>query len=484
MEDRDQPRAPEHDQDAEAPPAYRPGPGRARIAGVEAGVAAGLFPSTSAPDGPPTREPGSGTVPLPDWTDPPTREVPRVLIDPTATERTGSGPVWREIDADWEHDDLFADMVSEAHSRVDDDLDVDPWLAPPSRPAAGLIGRQQDVTTAFEPTAMVPARDREAGVPEAAFEDTKHGLGARVAWAGRAGRRRQADPEGAPSQPSDAPEAASESTSSGRSPVVATITGLAIGLLALLGFLLGPPATLTLVCLVLVVAMAECYQALRRAHYRPAALLGLIAAPGAAVAGYLKGPVALIFLAALVVGVTFLWFLLGVTRRNPVANIAATVMGWAWVGLLGGFAGLIISPSEFGHRTGVAYLLGALEATVAYDVGGYAIGSWFGRHKLAPAISPNKTWEGLLGGCAAAIVVALGITSQMHPWTLQRAAGLGLIVAVLAPLGDLAESLVKRDLHVKDMGSLLPAHGGMLDRIDALLFVLPATYYLVRLFHG
>jgi len=265
---------------------------------------------------------------------------------------------------------------------------------------------------------------------------------------------------------------------------VATITGLVIGLLALLGFLLGPPATLTLVCLVLFVAMAECYQALRRAHYHPAALLGLIAAPGAAIAGYLKGPVALIFVAALMVGVTFLWFLLGVTRRNPVANIAATVMGWAWVGLLGGFAGLLISPYEFGHRTGVAYLLGALEATVAYDVGGYAIGSWLGRHKLAPAVSPNKTWEGLIGGCAAAVIVALGITSQMHPWTLQRAAGLALIVAVLAPLGDLAESLVKRDLRVKDMGSLVPAHGGILDRIDALLFVLPATYYLVRLFHG
>ncbi|MGH9297006.1 MAG: phosphatidate cytidylyltransferase, partial [Acidimicrobiales bacterium] len=131
-----------------------------------------------------------------------------------------------------------------------------------------------------------------------------------------------------------------------------------------------------------------------------------------------------------------------------------------------------------------AYLLGAVEATVAYDVGGYLFGSLLGRHKLAPAISPNKTWEGLLGGSLAAFVVAIAITSQMHPWNFDRAAALGILVALIAPVGDLAESMIKRDIHVKDMGNLLPAHGGLLDRVDALLFVLPATYYLVRLFHG
>ena len=128
-------------------------------------------------------------------------------------------------------------------------------------------------------------------------------------------------------------------------------------------------------------------------------------------------------------------------------------------------------------------MLGAIIAAVGYDIGGYAIGSRFGRHSLAPAISPNKTWEGLVGGCVVAIAASVGITSQIHPWHVTTALELGLIVAVVAPCGDLVESMIKRDIGVKDMGSLLPGHGGMLDRIDALLFVLPAAYYFVRLAH-
>jgi len=500
MEDRNPPGGPEDDEAAETPPVHASGPGRARIAGVEAGVAAGLFPSTSPPVEPSGVEPGAGTVPLPDWTDPPTREVPRVLFDPTSVQRTVPGPVWREIGEDWDHDDLFADMVEEAQSRASDDFDDEPWLEP-SRPAAGLVLKGSAGSEPTEPSGVLPGGDSQVEEPEVAFEDEQHGLRARVAWAGRGGRRRVAPPEHGTTaahperQPVPEPESATAATDeftarpersprSGRSPVVATATGVAFGAVALLCFYAGPPATLALVAFVLAVAVSECYQALRRAHYQPAALLGLVAAPGAAVAAYLKGTAGLVLVAVLLVGLTFLWYLAGITRRSPVANIAATILGWAWVGLLGGFAGLIVSPTVFGHRAGLAFLLGAVEATVAYDVAGYAVGSWLGRHKLAPQISPNKTWEGLLGGSVAAIVVALVITSRMHPWTLPRAAELGLVVAVVAPIGDLVESLVKRDLQLKDMGTLLPAHGGLLDRVDAILFVLPATYYLVRLFHG
>jgi phosphatidate cytidylyltransferase len=152
--------------------------------------------------------------------------------------------------------------------------------------------------------------------------------------------------------------------------------------------------------------------------------------------------------------------------------------------MLGGFATLLLDPRVFPDRHGVAYLLGAIVATVAYDVGGYAFGSWLGSHRLAPSISPNKTWEGLLGGCFTAVAISVAIVHRMHPWTLAHALELGAVVAVFAPLGDLVESMVKRDIGVKDMGTLLPAHGGMLDRVDSLLFVLPATYCLVRLFHG
>ncbi len=147
---------------------------------------------------------------------------------------------------------------------------------------------------------------------------------------------------------------------------------------------------------------------------------------------------------------------------------------------MGSYAALLLAPSEFPDRHGIAFFLGAIIATIGADIGALAIGSWLGRHQLAPTVSPNKTWEGLIGGAVVAVALSAAITGQVHPWTVPKAALLGLVVAVVAPLGDLCESLVKRDLGLKDMGSILPGHGGVLDRVDALVFVLPTTFYLVR----
>ena len=129
-------------------------------------------------------------------------------------------------------------------------------------------------------------------------------------------------------------------------------------------------------------------------------------------------------------------------------------------------------------------MLGAVIAAVGYDVGGYAVGSRLGRHRLAPGREPEQD----LGGPHRRLCRRhrrLGRHHEPDPplaiWT--RPSCSALIVAVVAPFGDLVESMIKRDLGVKDMGSLLPGHGGMLDRIDALLFVLPAAYYFVRLAH-
>jgi phosphatidate cytidylyltransferase len=117
---------------------------------------------------------------------------------------------------------------------------------------------------------------------------------------------------------------------------------------------------------------------------------------------------------------------------------------------------------------------------VAHDVGSYAVGARLGRHRIAPGISPGKTSEGLIGGSVLTLVVAVAIVAHIHPYTLMSAILLGLVVLVFAPLGDLFESVAKRDLGIKDMGKILPAHGGIFDRIDAMLFVLPATYLLLR----
>jgi phosphatidate cytidylyltransferase len=129
-------------------------------------------------------------------------------------------------------------------------------------------------------------------------------------------------------------------------------------------------------------------------------------------------------------------------------------------------------------------LLGAVVPAVFYDIGGLVVGRTFGRSPLM-AVSPNKTWEGLAGGVILAVlsaVIILGLIPGVHPWDdFSVAFRLGVAIAIVAPLGDLCESLIKRDLGVKDMGELLPGHGGLLDRFDALLFSLPAAYYVALL---
>jgi phosphatidate cytidylyltransferase len=198
------------------------------------------------------------------------------------------------------------------------------------------------------------------------------------------------------------------------------------------------------------------------------------------VAAYVKGQAALPLVLVLVVMTSLVWHLVGAERGSTVEGVSSTLFGFLWVGLLGSYAALMLAPSIYPHRHGIAFLLGAIVATIGADVGALAIGSWLGRHRLAPEVSPNKTWEGLIGGAVVAVAVSAAVTGQVHPWTVPKAALLGLVVAVVAPIGDLCESLVKRDLGLKDMGSILPGHGGVLDRVDALLFVLPTTFYLVR----
>jgi phosphatidate cytidylyltransferase len=270
---------------------------------------------------------------------------------------------------------------------------------------------------------------------------------------------------------------------SGRSVPVAIATGVGFALVALLCFLAGALATLVLATIVVTLAVAECYAAIRRSGRRPATLLGLVATVGLMISAYDKGVAALPLVMALVVVTSMVWYLVGAERGSATEGITSTIFGFAWVGVLGSFAALMLAPSQYPHGHGVAFLLGAVVATVAADVGALAIGGWLGRRPLAPRVSPHKTWEGTIGGGVVAIAASVVITGQVHPWTPGKAAVLGLVVAVIAPIGDLCESLVKRDLGLKDMGSILPGHGGILDRFDALLFALPATYYLVRVLH-
>jgi len=129
---------------------------------------------------------------------------------------------------------------------------------------------------------------------------------------------------------------------------------------------------------------------------------------------------------------------------------------------------------------GKGLLLGAVLVTVAADIFAFFAGSRFGSRPLARGVSPGKTWEGAVGGAIGALMVGALMGLKLHPWSVSSGLKLAAVVAVVAPIGDLCESMIKRDLRLKDSGALLPGHGGLLDRFDALLFVLPATYYLAQ----
>jgi phosphatidate cytidylyltransferase len=165
-------------------------------------------------------------------------------------------------------------------------------------------------------------------------------------------------------------------------------------------------------------------------------------------------------------------------RAAATAAISATVMGALWIGGGLGFLILVRAIPEHGRLALVTLLL----AVWAGDTFAYFGGRLLGRHKMAPATSPGKTWEGFVFGTAATIFVTFVALYKQHFLTIRESIILGVVIALAGPIGDLFESLLKRDAGVKDSGTLLGGHGGMLDRLDAFLFAAPAAYFTILAF--
>ncbi len=229
------------------------------------------------------------------------------------------------------------------------------------------------------------------------------------------------------------------------------------------------------VILVMVVGLGEFYATLRSDDYRPLALFGLLGVLFMGLGAHISGAIAIAGWAAAFAVVTVLFLALS-PRRQPLEDASVTIGGMAWVGLLS-FAILIASGSQ-----PVAFILFVVLLVAANDIGAYFVGRAFGQRKMSPRISPQKTWEGFFGGLVAGLVVSSVLVTFPAWETIGLAKGLvaAALIGVMSPIGDAAESMVKRSLGVKDMGSVLPGHGGLLDRVDGFLFAVPAIYYLFR----
>ena len=226
--------------------------------------------------------------------------------------------------------------------------------------------------------------------------------------------------------------------------------------------------------IILMLGLTEFYGTLRRRGFLPLSLFGLLGGVGILVATWYHGALAIPTGLLLTSMITFFFYAFAPTRRDALTEGGLTILGLAWVVGTAAFA-IPIARAEFHQEL----IFAIVAVTAAMDMGAYSVGRAWGRSPLAPVLSPNKTVEGLAGGVVLAMGVAAAIGFfELGPFDLRAGIALGLVVMVIAPIGDLAESLVKRSLGVKDMGSTLPGHGGILDRIDALLFVIPAAWIL------
>jgi phosphatidate cytidylyltransferase len=407
------------------------------------------LPEDAEPPATPPVVPPAPSGDLPHWSEPPTGEVPRILLNDDDEEEDDleawaalrRQPRWREGN-DWEEADF-----------EDDELAVD----------------ESERLGALDDSRRAPEFSFDDDDDDEDFEDEPRAVRTRTA---------PAPPRQVSSRPST-PEPFDYGEKRGGDRDMPIAVGVGVGLLAVALFCYwrGPGWFAALATVIVVLAAVEVFDNFRRAGLKPATLLGIAGTGALMIGSYVKGERAIPLVLALAVVFSMLWYLVGVVRARPTANLGVTLLGLLWVGLFGSFASLMLRyPGDDGKN----FLLGTVLAVVANDVGARFAGRSFGNTPLMPSVSPNKTVEGFFGGFFATLLVSLVVVDRLDPWTLGSTLALAVVVSIIGPAGDLAESMIKRDLGVKDMGTILPGHGGVLDRFDALLFALPAVYYLVE----
>jgi phosphatidate cytidylyltransferase len=418
----------------------------------------------------------SDTGPLPHWTEPPTGEMPRTLTATPPTDPTddldvwssfaGKAPVWRDdqpVDPHDETGEMEHVAVEPVVGEMDDVTNRDDSIPLRREPGRITIGTD-------------PTDDRSRPVPRKGRpgEPTRGGRPARSGSSART-----------PSMPAKP---------SSRDLPTAIVVGLLIAAVFVISVLISPKLVLLVVVAVLGFGAIEYFDKVSEKGYRPATIIGIIACVATPIATYWAGEQALpLILAMCFVAVAITFIGAKSLEAAPMPNMAITTLGIVWIGFFGSFAALILRYSK---GDGFPVASGIISTTigtdtlcllaigvVANDVGALMLGSAAGKSPLRAWISPNKSVEGLFGGTVATILamVIVGLTDRSTTW---NSAGdliiLGIVISIMTPLGDLTESMFKRNLDIKDFGTIVRGHGGVLDRFDGFLFSLPAVYYLLQ----
>lgn len=262
-----------------------------------------------------------------------------------------------------------------------------------------------------------------------------------------------------------------------RSLVAAVVSALTLLALIVVFNLLGEGAFFFLAAAVVLIALFELFDALTQTGRKPNTIFGLLCGLALMGAAYRERTDLMLLVLAVT---TYGALLLSLRRRRgerASSDAAWTVLAVLWI-TGGGAAAVAILPLS---TDGSLILTAAILIVALSDIGAYFSGTAFGRHKLAPTISPAKSWEGVVGGVVATIAGGLLFGAMIYDLKLIEGMTMGVIAGVLAPLGDLVQSLAKRQIGIKDSGRLLPGHGGLWDRLDSILFSMPVIYLYLKL---
>ncbi|QSB06222.1 phosphatidate cytidylyltransferase [Natronoglycomyces albus] len=280
----------------------------------------------------------------------------------------------------------------------------------------------------------------------------------------------QSDLPDSPQLGNEEPKQPVKKVKAGRNLPAAIITGVVLGAVILGSLLIQPIVFLGVAGVAVAVGTWELATAMRKAGKNVPVVPLAVGAVIVLALTWFGGGNALMLSIGLVVAALFIWRL-GEGATGYHIDLPASVLVAVYVPFLGGFAMLIASAEDGAWRV-IAMLL----MVVLSDTGGYVAGVFFGKHPMAPRISPKKSWEGLFGSVAASSLggaLALWLLFEVDVW---MGLAVGVSIALAGTLGDLTESLIKRDLGIKDMSNLIPGHGGLMDRLDSILMAAPVAF--------